>query len=228
MSDKKLVWDLPLRLFHWLFGISILAAWATAELGEEQIHMWLGYLILSLLVFRVCWGLWGTTYAQFRHFYPRPKLILNYLKNLLNGRSTETMGHNPLGGLMVFLMLALVAIQAITGLFTEGEIWAGPYRSAVDKSLAKQLEAIHHSNFDYILLAIGLHIAAILFYLINKKQNLIWPMITGKKRADLAPEEQGIAHSKLWLATLTAIFVGGFIYWLVAVAPPPVIYEYYY
>ena len=84
---KRLVWDLPLRIFHWLFGLSILAVWATAELGEEQIHIWIGYLILGLLLLRICWGIWGIRHAQFIHFIPGlgalgsvQQLLLTYQK----------------------------------------------------------------------------------------------------------------------------------------------------
>lgn len=227
-SGKRLVWDLPLRIFHWLFGLSIIAAWITAEWGEEQIHMWIGYLILGLLIFRICWGIWGTRHSQFIHFIPGPKRILSYAKSMLGGTSKESVGHNPIGSLMVVAMILLVGLQAITGLFTEGEIWAGPYSSALDSSMGNKLESLHHSNFDYILVLIAIHITAVFFYLFKKKQNLILPMILGRKDASVVPEKEHIKHSRLWIALITLMAVSGFVYWLVFVAPPPVEYDYYY
>lgn len=228
MSDKKLVWDLPLRLFHWLFGISIIAAWISIELGREQIHMYLGYFILGLLTFRLIWGIIGTRHALFWQFIPSPKKLFAYLPGLFKRDSAESVGHNPIGSLMVILMFVLVGTQAITGLFTQGEIWAGPYSSAVEKSTSKDLEAIHHTLFDYILIAIGIHVFAAFFYLFYKKQNLIWPMITGKKKSEVVPAGEGIPHSRLWIALALLAVVSGFIYWLAFVAPPPVVYDYYY
>ena len=227
-NSKRLVWDLPLRIFHWLFGLSIIAAWITAEWGEEQIHMWIGYLILGLLIFRICWGVWGTRHSLFIHFIPRPKALIAYVKSMFSGTSKESVGHNPLGSLMVVVMILMVGLQAGTGLFTEGEIWAGPYASALDSSITNRLESLHHSNFDYILALIALHIAAVFFYLFKKKQNLIIPMILGRKDASLVPESEQIKSSRLWGALITLIAVSGFVYWLVFVAPPPVVYDYYY
>jgi len=225
---KRLVWDLPLRIFHWLLGLSILAAWATAEWGEEQLHMWNGYLILGLLIFRIFWGVWGTRHSQFIHFFPSPKTLFAYIKLMFSKTSKETVGHNPAGSLMVIAMILMVGLQAVTGLFTEGEIWAGPYTSALDSSIAKKLESIHHSNFNYLLALIGLHILAIFVYLFRKKQNLIVPMITGFKKASVVPETEQIKSSKIWRALFTLAAVAGLVYWLVFIAPPPVIYDYYY
>lgn len=225
---KKLVWDLPLRIFHWLFGLSIICSWITAEWGEEQLHMWTGYFIIGLLVFRICWGIWGTRHSRFIHFVPGPKAVFSYIKQIFNKNSTESVGHNPLGSLMVLLMILVIGLQAFTGLFTEGEIWSGPYASALDSELVKKLDSLHHSNFDYVLVLTGLHIVAVFFYLLIKKQNLILPMIFGRKEARIVPEGQEIKNSRLWIALLTVLAVAGFVYWLVFVAPPPVIYEDYY
>ena len=226
-ATKRLVWDLPLRLFHWLFGLAITAAWITAEWGEEQLHMWIGYFILGLLIFRILWGIWGTRHSRFRHFFPRPGTLITYVKQMSTSASRQSVGHNPAGSLMVVLMLLLVGLQVVTGLFTEGEIWAGPYASAVDSALVKKLDDIHHANFNYLLAAIGIHIIAVLFYLLVKKQNLISPMIMGCKDASLVPEAEAISGSKLLRAFFTLAVVAGFVYWLVLVAPPPVVYDYY-
>jgi len=228
LKEKTLVWDLPLRLFHWLFGLNILLLWYTAEQRMEQYHIWLGYLVIGLLLFRVCWGIWGTRYSQFRHFWPSPSATFFYAKSLINGSARETIGHNPLGSLVVFIMFGMVALQAFTGLFTFGELWAGPYASALSEAMTKKLDALHHVTFDYLKWLIGLHVLAAFFYLIVKKQNLIWPLFTGYKKQDVAEKTEGIRHSKLLLALMTTLVVAAMVYWLVFINPPPVIYDDYY
>lgn len=227
MSDKKLVWDLPLRLFHWSIGISIIGSWVTIENGYEQIHMYLGYFIIGLLIFRIVWGFIGTRHSQFQNFFPTPSRLLPYLKTVFTDEARKSVGHNPVGSLMVFLMLTLVSLQAASGLFTSGEIWAGPYSSALDSDTTKQIESIHHKLFDAILVLVALHIVAVFGYLLFKKQNLIFPMFTGKKDAEDVPDEEAIKNSKLPAALFLLILVASFVYWLVFVAPPPVVYEYY-
>lgn len=220
MTEKRLVWDLPLRIFHWLFGLSIIAAWIAIENQQEQLHMYLGYFIIGLLIFRLVWGFAGTRHSQFHHFFPTPGKIKNYLGALLKGNGQETVGHNPLGSLMVFLMFALVAFQAATGLFLEGEMWSGPYEHTVSQDTEETLNSLHHTNFSIIQILIVLHILAVLGYLFVKKQNLIIPMINGKKNAELVKNE-GIDHSRLWIALILLCITAGFVYWLVFVAPPP-------
>jgi len=220
MTEKKLVWDLPLRLFHWLFGLSIIATWIAIEIREEQLHIYLGYFIIFLLFFRFCWGIWGTTHSQFRHFFPWPKQVKNYLCALLSGNVKETAGHNPLGSLMVFLMFAVVTFQVATGLFLEGEVWSGPYERSVSSDTADTLENLHNTNFSIIQVLILVHILAILGHYFFKKQNLIIPMITGKKNTDIAGDK-AVSNSRLFTALIILAIAGGFVYWLVIVAPPP-------
>lgn len=220
MNDKKLVWDLPLRLFHWLFGLSIVATWIAIENQQEQLHMYLGYFIIFLLIFRIFWGFWGTRHSRFRNFFPTPGKVKNYLCNLIKGNGKETVGHNPLGSLMVFLMYALVAFQATTGLFLEGEIWSGPYEHTVSSDMEGILNSLHRTNFSFIQVLILVHVLAVLGYLFVKKQNLIVPMITGKKKSDIVANE-GISNSRLWIALIIVTIVAGLVYWLIFVAPPP-------
>ena len=127
MKEKlQLIWDLPLRLFHWLFAISILASWYTSEQEGEMIeqHMQLGYFILGLVVFRIIWGFVGTKHARFSQFFPTPFKIINYLKSSQSDEQNKHAGHNPLGSLMVFLMLLLILLQAVSGLFINDDIFS--------------------------------------------------------------------------------------------------------
>jgi cytochrome b len=222
-EEKRLVWDLPLRLFHWLFASSIFASWYTAEIEEMEIHFWLGYFMIGLIVFRLIWGFIGPRHARFSSFLKRPPAIWLYLKGVTNRVSTQTVGHNPLGGLMVVAMILLAGAQATTGLFaTDDIIWAGPYNPSVSGALAEKLTAFHHYNFNVILGAIGLHLLAIAFYAFGKRQNLVPPMLHGHKLASLVPEHEAIASSQLLKAVIVIAISGGAVWWLVSAAPPPV------
>jgi cytochrome b len=221
-DDKRLVWDLPLRLFHWLFATSIGASYVTAKLGFDwmQWHFYLGYWTIGLLVFRILWGFFGPRHARFSSFIRKPSAIWLYVKGMFGRRAVPSVGHNPVGGLMVILMILLVAVQAATGLFTTDDVvWAGPYNPSVSSSTASTLSSVHNINFNFILGAIGLHIAAILFYAFYKKQNLVVPMLHGHKPAALVPEHEAISSSELLKALVVGLVASGFVYWLLAHAP---------
>ena len=174
------VWDLPLRLFHWALVIAIAAAYVTAEFGGSEWAQWhgrIGGFVLALLVFRVVWGIIGTHHARFRTFVPTPARIAAYLRGEWRGA-----GHNPLGALSVLALLLLVAAQVLTGLFSNDDIsFAGPWSSWIDKSSSDALTGWHQQLFYLLAGCIGLHVLAILFYLLVRKSNLVTPMITGKR-----------------------------------------------
>jgi len=222
-EPKRLVWDLPLRLFHWLFASSILASWYTAEFDYMEVHFWLGYFTIGLILFRLIWGFIGPRHARFASFLARPPAVWLYLKGVTNRSSPQTVGHNPLGGLMVIAMLVLTGLQAATGLVaTDDIIWAGPYNPAVSGDTAEAMTSIHHLNFNVILGAIVLHLAAIAFYAFGKRQHLVPPMLHGKKLASIVPEHEAIASSQLLKAAIVIAVSGGAVWWLVSAAPPPV------
>lgn len=177
------VWDLPLRLFHWLLLGLLVAAWVTASIGGEAMdyHLLAGYGIVVLLVFRLLWGLVGSTYARFSSFVRGVPSAVAYGKQLLRGEAPHRPGHNPLGGWMIVAMLVLLAIQTGTGLFANDDILTeGPLFGLVSKATSDMLSAVHKLNFKLLLAATGLHILAVGFYLIVKRVNLIRPMITGR------------------------------------------------
>ena len=247
-QEKRLVWDLPLRLFHWLLVLSLIASWITAEMGLDnwtvqvslgslsigwdvawrQIHFALGYWMIGLLVFRVLWGLVGPRHARFVNFLPSPKRLFSYIGASLRGTAAETVGHNPLGSLMVILMILLIGFQAGTGLFaTDDIIWTGPYYPAVTNATAKYLTRLHHFNFNLILAAIALHLVAIAFHWLVRKHNLVLPMVTGKKPADDVPPGEAISNSQLWKAAMVIAVSAAAAYWLIAAAPMPPASLYY-
>ena len=221
-DEKRLIWDLPLRLFHWLFALSIVASYVTAKLGFDwmQWHFYLGYWTIGLLVFRILWGIFGPRHARFGSFIRNPSAIWLYLKGMFHPDTTRSIGHNPVGGLMVLLMLLLVAVQAGTGLFTtDAVVWAGPYNPSVSESTASFLSTVHNWNFNFIIGAVVLHIGAILFYAFYKKQNLVVPMLHGHLPAVLVPEHEAIKSSQLFKALVVSLAAAGFVYWLLAHAP---------
>ena len=181
------VWDLPIRLFHWLLVICIVGSFTTINLGDEfiQWHAYFGYCILTLLIFRVIWGFIGSTHARFANFLPTKKAILDYL----SGRSPRVLGHNPIGAISVFALLFTLSVQVFTGLFVDDEVaFQGPLAKYVSSSIGSFLSEIHEGNQVVILTLITIHVAAIWYYKKFKGENLIKPMINGDKEIDSSEE----------------------------------------
>jgi len=190
--------------------------------------MQLGYFALGLLIFRILWGFVGTKHSLFISFIPSPKRLISYVKDLRNKKEAISAGHNPLGSLMVILMIILVSLQAVSGLFINDDVFSsGPYYDSVSKDVERVMMFLHHNVFDFMIAAIVLHLLAVAYYVRVKKQSIILPMITGKKPTNKLNKTDGIKHSKLWLALLLLVIVVAFVYWLV-VLNAPVIEEYYY
>lgn len=230
MKKDYLIWDLPLRLFHWLLVLTFGALWLTAELGSEymEYHMYCGYFMLFLLGFRVIWGLVGTTHAKFINFFPTLSRVRNYLAPKSSKENNKVAGHNPMGAIMVFLMLSLLLAQAVSGLFITDDVFtSGPYNGVLEGDWQKLANRVHDLGFTLLQAFVALHVAAIIFYKVVKKTNLVKPMFTGKKSSEDVTEASSIKHSKLLIALVVAVLVAVFIYWLVVVNAP-VIEEYYY
>ena len=225
MAEKRLVWDLPLRLFHWLLVLCVCGSYATAKAGFNwtKFHFWIGYVTLGLVAFRIIWGFVGPRHARFSSFVAGPSRTLAYLRTLLKRDSPPTMGHNPLGGLVVIVMLLMLGAQATAGLFLidNTEVWMAPYYPAVSGETASALGKFHHLNFDVLFWVISLHVLAIIYYKVFKRQSLVMPMITGRKSAQLVPTHLAIESSQLLKSIIIAALCAGAVYWLIASAPPP-------
>lgn len=216
---RTLIWDIPTRLFHWLLVLSLIAQYLTAEVFDNamQWHFYFGYFTLGLIIFRLFWGVIGTTYARFNHFLYGPKAIVGYAKTLLNPDSPAHAGHNPLGGIVVVMMLLLILLQSVSGLFMTDDIFLdGPWRAAVSDSTLDLMGYLHHNVFNVLLAVITLHVSAIVFYAVYKKQKLAPAMIHGKKTTTA----KGIRSSRLILALIVAIISAGIVYYVVEIAPP--------
>ncbi len=187
MKKTIRIWDLPIRLFHWLLVFCIAGSFITINLGDELIqwHAYFGYSILTLLIFRIIWGFVGSTHARFASFIPSKKAILTYL----SGTSPRVLGHNPIGAISVFALLFVLSIQVFTGLFVDDEVsFQGPLAKYVSSSISSFLSVIHEGNQVVIYTLITIHIAAIWYYKKFKGEDLIKPMINGDKEIDPSEE----------------------------------------
>ncbi len=187
---KKLrVWDLPVRLFHWALVLLIAGAVVTANIGGNWMewHLRAGYAILTLILFRMIWGVIGSVYARFANFIVGPRAILAYLRGLRSDAAVRLIGHNPLAGLSVLGLLAVVLLQAVTGLFSNDDIAIeGPLFKFISKELSDQLTWIHSELSINVLYGfVALHVLAIAFYYVRKKQDLLTPMISGDVLTEL-------------------------------------------
>ena len=179
------VWDLPTRVFHILLILCVVGLVITGEVGGDvmRIHFWLGYAVLSLLFFRVVWGLVGGHWSRFCHFVPNFSTLTAYLHLLRNKQVTAHVGHNPLGALSVLAMLCILLIQVFSGFMSDDEISnAGPWTSFVSSNWVEWSTEYHGEIGKAILLTlVGLHVATVLYYKHVKKDDLISPMLHGDK-----------------------------------------------
>jgi cytochrome b len=172
------VWDLPTRLFHWTLALLIVGAFVTVKAGGNLMiwHERIGYAILTLVLFRVVWGVAGGRYARFASFVRGPGAVLGYLK----GGGDHAPGHNPLGALSVLGLLAVVGFQAGSGLFTNDDIaFEGPLAAKVSGATSSLLTTLHRWNEKVIIALVALHLAAILYYRFGKGRDLVRPMVSG-------------------------------------------------
>jgi cytochrome b len=215
------VWDLPIRIFHWLLVFCIVGSFISVNLGGNAIewHARFGYCILTLLLFRFSWGFIGSTHARFASFFPTRQDLLNYLQ----GKGPQYLGHNPLGALSVFALLFALSVQVATGLFVDDEIaFQGPFAKYVSNATVSLLSSIHEGNQVVIYCLIAIHIAAIVYYQKFKGENLVKPMLDGDKEIDpsevakYSPTDLGRASKDgalqrgiaLFLLSVIAIVVG--------------------
>ncbi|NNC98878.1 MAG: cytochrome B [Gammaproteobacteria bacterium] len=212
-SAKVAIWDFPTRIFHWALASSVAYAWFAVEILEDMDqHFLAGYTILALLLFRLSWGVVGTRYVRFANMLYRPTRIVAYLKDWRRGGKVVYAGHNPSGGLAAVVMLALLCLQASTGLFSTDDYYFGPLSGFIEDNTRNRITEFHHLNSNFIWAMVGLHISAILLYRIVKGERLTSAMLTGKKQ--LPDGTPGIQHSRMVIALVLAIAAALLVYWL--------------
>ena len=211
------VWDLPTRLFHWALVALIALQYASGEFGwlPMQWHYWLGYATLALLLFRVLWGFAGSETSRFGAFLRGPRAVIGYLRGSLHGEAVRAPGHNPLGGWSVLLMLGLVALQAISGLFSSDDIMEeGPLVAHVSAATVEWMTRIHVLNRYALLLLIALHVGAVLLHWLIRDDNLIAPMLHGRARFAQARSLRFVSSWRaLALLALSAAAVWALLAW---------------
>lgn len=211
---KLPIWDLPTRLFHWSLVILIAFSWWTAEEHYDDIHIWSGLAVVTLLIFRLLWGLFGSSTARFANFVRGPRAVFGYLRGGWRG-----IGHNPLGALSVIALLGLAILQVGLGLVASDEdgLMQGPLAHLVSVDTSEAAAELHEDLFNVLLAFIGLHVAAILYYRLRGKR-LVNPMITG--RGDVEPGVEPMRPGKGWIAILCLLVAIGITRWIIAGVPP--------
>jgi cytochrome b len=206
------LWDAPTRIVHWALVAAIGFAWWAAETDHMDWHRLAGYVVLGLLVFRLVWGFAGSASARFASFVKGPAATLAYVRSLRLRAHAEVPGHNPLGAWSVLAILATLVVQVVTGLFAvdvDG-IESGPLSDRVDFDTGRLFAAWHHASFSALEALVLLHLAAIAFYAVYKRADLVRPMLTG--RGSFA-RDPGLAFAPLWRAALVAAFAVFVAWW---------------
>ncbi len=200
MIERKktfvLVWDVPIRVFHWLLAMCFLGAWLTSESERWQLlHLAFGNSMAILIAFRLVWGLVGTRYARFTQFVKGPSAALRYLRSIFSVKPQHFVGHNPAGAFAFLAVMGMTALVVASGYVSYHEI-GGKWLSEVHEWLAGAMLAL-----------IGVHIAAALLTSVLHGENLVRAMVTGKKTAE---PDQGIERSWSGVAILLLLSVGLF------------------
>ncbi|MFM8899529.1 MAG: cytochrome b/b6 domain-containing protein [Burkholderiales bacterium] len=221
MSTTSLVrvWDLPTRLFHWLLAACVIGSVVTAKIGGNAMvwHFRLGYVVLTLLAFRLLWGVVGGRWSRFVSFIYSPQTVLRYLKGERPAQSLWDVGHNPLGAFSVFGLLAILLAQVATGLVADDEIAnTGPLIRFVSGSVSSLATSWHRNWGQWIILAlVALHVLAIAVYYFKKKQNLVSPMLHGDKVLSAEVPASNDSWRKRLLAVLLFALCAYGVAWLV-------------
>jgi len=184
------VWDLPTRLFHWTLVVLVALQFATGEFGwlSMEWHYRFGYATLALLLFRLIWGFVGSQTSRFVDFMHGPRALWRHVRAEFSSLPQMSVGHNPLGGWSVLVLLLVLLLQAISGLATsDGIDEDGPFAERVPLVCVRWATRLHHLGENLLLALIGLHVAAVLLHWLLKHDNLVLPMITGKKCVDAGP-----------------------------------------
>jgi len=203
-APRVLVWDAPVRVFHWLMVLCFAGAWLTAESERQRLlHVSLGYSMIGLVAFRLLWGFIGSRYARFAEFVCGPRAVGRYLKGLLRGAPEHFRGHNPAGAVAILLLLGLSLVVTVAGVASNQDL-AGDW-----------VEEVHEIAANLLLLVVVVHVLGVLVSSLLHRENLVGAMIDGRKRGRAA---DAIARPRHGLALLLLLAVVGFCAWQLAPA----------
>lgn len=216
MQPRVKLWDVPIRIIHWSLVLLLPALWWTWKNGDIGTHKLLGYVLLGLLVFRIFWGFAGSETARFSGFVKGPRAVAAYLRGLVSKEGEPVVGHNPVGGWSVIALLLLLSAQVIVGLFTQDVdgIESGPLTYLVSYDRADAARWWHDKLFDVLLALVAVHVAAILFYLVVKRDNLVGPMVTGSRKWPASSSLPSPGQAPWWRILVGAALGGGLAWWV--------------
>ena len=216
------VWDLPTRVFHWALALTLVGSVVSAKIGGNAIawHFRFGYVVLALIVFRLLWGLVGGRWSRFASFIYAPTTLLRYLRGRAGPDEHLEVGHNPLGSLSVFALLGFLCVQVASGLVADDEIAnVGPLNRFVSSDTVEMATGWHKNYGQWILIAlVVLHIAAVLFYLLKKRHNLIRPMWVGDKALPAGTPVSADGTRQRWLALVLGVLCAALAAWVASFA----------
>lgn len=213
-SPNYPLWDVATRCFHWAIVCCIPLAWWSAETENYDLHQWLGYTVIVLVVSRVVWGFVGSPHSRFADFLVGPRKVLAYLR----GEGASSAGHNPLGGWSVLALLTLLLAQALSGLFnTDDVLFSGPLYYAASTEFRDAMGVVHDVAFNLLLALVVLHIAAVLVHQYRFGEKLLQAMIRGR-----AEGREGRGKPvPLWRALGILLLISLALWWGLAQAPQP-------
>ncbi len=213
------LWDIPVRAVHWAIVVLMPALWWTARSSDMTLHKQLGHVALALVVFRIFWGFAGSSTARFASFLKGPRAVVAYASGLFGRDGAVVVGHNPLGGWSAAMLLVLLAAQTAVGLFAQDVdgVESGPLSYLVSYDWADAARGWHHLLFNVLLGFIALHLGAILFYAVVKRDDLVRPMLTGRKTFAVAMDQPPLAPA--WRVVIGVAGSAAFAWWISAGAP---------
>ncbi|NQX88115.1 MAG: cytochrome b/b6 domain-containing protein [Halioglobus sp.] len=215
IAGAPVLWDIPTRVIHWMIVVCLPLSWWSAQEQRYDLHKWLGYTVLVLVIVRVLWGFIGSRHSRFSDFLVGPSAVWAYLR----GRGAASVGHNPLGGWSVVLLLSLLALQSISGLFnTDDILFSGPFYYWASTELRDTMGVVHQWAFDGLLALVSLHVLAVCYHQFLRREKLVQAMVAG--RADGRAGK--LAPAPWWWAVLLAGAVALVLWWLIERAPGPV------
>jgi cytochrome b len=208
---KVKVWDLPVRLAHWLLLVLVGFSWWSGEQGGDQMvrHSWSGFAILTLVVFRIGWGFIGSDSARFASFVRSPRASFAYLRSVLKRQPKAYLGHNPLGGWMIMALLLVLLVQVVTGLLgNDDSDYEAPLAHWLSHDTSSLMSALHGYSFDLLLILLGLHVAAVLTHVVLQRDDMLKAMFTGVKTS-LTGDNAGQMASNWRALSIVAVVVLG-------------------
>jgi len=217
-SRSVLVWDAWTRLFHWLLAAAVIFLIFSGRTGEFFFdwHRYAGEFVLALVLFRLAWGVVGSSNIRLTQLFTNPLNAVRHLLDLARRRAHVARGHNAAGAWAVVIMLVLVAVQATTGLFIadEDELLEGALYGNFNSSTTALLFRIHHINSELLTVVVCVHVVMILLYKVLARQNLLWPMITGRMRWPTYTSLPEVVFQKFWVGVTCAVLIAAVVGWV--------------